>query len=124
MKKINFKTIYKTKMADTVTPVGLYLRFRDRFANTLLLESSDYHSKEESYSFLAIDPIVSMKVDANLFTVSHKGTQIESHKISRNFYELFDKFTNSIRNRNLRKRPCKIQIRSRLARLRSCGRSH
>lgn len=96
MKKINFKTIYKTKMADTVTPVGLYLRFRDRFANTLLLESSDYHSKEESYSFLAIDPIVSMKVDANLFTVSHKGTQIESHKISRNFYELFDQFSNSV----------------------------
>ena len=50
---LQFKTIFKTKMADTVTPVGLYLRFRDAYANTLLLESSDYHSKEESFSFVS-----------------------------------------------------------------------
>ena len=34
MKRIKFKTIHKTKMADTITPVGLYLRFRDTYANT------------------------------------------------------------------------------------------
>ena len=58
MKNIKFKTIHKTKIADTVTPVGLYLRFRDKYANTLLLESSDYHSKEESFSFIAIDEVL------------------------------------------------------------------
>ena len=63
MKKIKFKTIHKTKIADTITPVGLYLRFRDAFANTLLLESSDYHSKEESFSFIAIDPVVTIKAE-------------------------------------------------------------
>ena len=83
-------------MADTVTPVGLYLRFRDAYANTLLLESSDYHSKEESFSFIAIEPIVSMKVDDYQFSVSHKGTQIDEQPINKNFYELFDKFTSSI----------------------------
>ncbi|MDB4204042.1 anthranilate synthase component I family protein [Polaribacter sp.] len=96
MKHIHFKTIHKTKIADTITPVGLYLRFRDQYANTLLLESSDYHSKEESFSFIAIEPIVSMKVDDYQFTVSHKGTQIERQPIDKNFYQLFDKFTNSI----------------------------
>ena len=96
MKNIHFKTIHKTKIADTITPVGLYLRFRDQYANTLLLESSDYHSKEESFSFIAIEPIVSMKVDDYQFTVSHKGTQIDSQPIDKNFYQLFDKFTNSI----------------------------
>jgi anthranilate synthase component 1 len=96
MKNIHFKTIHKTKIADTITPVGLYLRFRDQYANTLLLESSDYHSKEESFSFIAIEPIVSMKVDDYQFTVSHKGTQIDSQPINKNFYQLFDKFTNSI----------------------------
>ena len=93
---LQFKTIHKTKIADTVTPVGLYLRFRDKFANTLLLESSDYHSKEESFSFIAIEPIVSMKVDDYKFSISHKGTQIDEKPINKNFYQLFDKFTNSI----------------------------
>ena len=67
MKKIQFKTIFKTKMADTVTPVGLYLRFRDAYANTLLLESSDYHSKEESFSFIAIEPVISIKAENHQF---------------------------------------------------------
>ena len=96
MKKIQFKTIHTSKIADTVTPVGLYLRFRDAYANTLLLESSDYHSKEESFSFIAIEPIITMKVDDYQFTVSHKGTQIDAQPIDKNFYQLFDKFTNSI----------------------------
>ena len=94
--KRDFRTVSKTKIADTVTPVGLYLRFRDKYANTLLLESSDYHSKEESFSFIAIEPILSVKVDDNQFSVSHKGTQISAQKIDKNFYELFDNFTNSI----------------------------
>ena len=96
MKKIQFKTIHKTKIADTITPVGLYLRFRDAFANTLLLESSDYHSKEESFSFIAIEPVLTMKVDDSQFTVSHKGTQIAAAPVDKNFYQLFDSFTNSI----------------------------
>ena len=83
-------------MADTVTPVGLYLRFRDAYANTLLLESSDYHSKEESFSFIAIEPIISMKVNDYQFSVSHKGTQIDEQTVDKNFYKLFDKFTESI----------------------------
>ena len=96
MKKTTFNTISKTQIADTVTPVGLYLRFRDTNANSLLLESSDYHSKEESYSFICIDPILSMKVDEGLFTVSQKGKTIESNPINKNFYDLFEGFTNLI----------------------------
>jgi len=96
MKKINFKTISKIKMADTVTPVGLYLRFRDKYANTLLLEGSDYHSKEESFSFIVVEPVVTMKVDDYQFSVSHKATEIEAEPINKNFYELYDKFKDSI----------------------------
>jgi anthranilate synthase component 1 len=96
MKKTTFKTISKTQIADTVTPVGLYLRFRDKYANSLLLESSDYHSKEESFSFICIDPILSMKVDQDQFTISQKGKTIERNLINQNFYELFEGFTNLI----------------------------
>jgi anthranilate synthase component 1 len=96
MKRIKFKTIYKTKMADTVTPVGLYLRFRDQYANTLLLESSDYHSKEESFSFIAIDPVVSIKAEDHHLSFSHKGIELENQKIGRNFNAIFECYSQSI----------------------------
>ena len=96
MKKIQFKTIHKTKMADTITPVGLYLRFRDKFANTLLLESSDYHSKEESFSFIAIEPIATIKADKNHLSFSQKGVELENKEIGRNFNSIFEDYTNRI----------------------------
>ena len=96
MKNLKFKTISSTRISDTVTPVGLYLRFRDTYANSLLLESSDYHSKEESFSFICIEPIVTMKVENHKFSVSQKGETINEHPIDKNFYQLFDGFTKSI----------------------------
>ena len=96
MKKIKFKTSSNTRISDTVTPVGLYLRFRDVYANTILLESSDYHSKEESFSFICIEPIVSMKVEDALFSISHKGVQVAQEVVDKNFYTLFDNFADSI----------------------------
>lgn len=96
MQKISIKTNSIERISDTVTPVGLYLRFRDRYSNTLLLESSDYHSKEESYSFLCIEPIVSMKVENHEFTASHRGKEQMNETIEGNFYELFSDFTSSI----------------------------
>ena len=96
MKKIKFKTIHKTKIADTVTPVGLYLRFRDTFANTLLLESSDYHSKEESFSFIAIDPVVTIKAENHHLNFSHKGVELKKQKIGRNFNAIFESYSQSI----------------------------
>ncbi|MBE7632945.1 anthranilate synthase component I family protein [Tenacibaculum finnmarkense genomovar ulcerans] len=99
MNKTTFKTVSKKRIADTVTPVGLYLRFRDKYANTLLLESSDYHSKEESFSFIAIDPLLTMKVENHDFIVSKQGSVIEKNKIDKkdtNFYSLFNDFSKSI----------------------------
>jgi len=96
MKKIKFKTIFKTKIADTVTPVGLYLRFRDAYANTLLLESSDYHSKEESFSFIAIEPVVSIVAENHHLCISHKGVQLENQKIGRNFNSIFESYSEVI----------------------------
>ena len=96
MKKIQFKTISKKRISDTVTPVGLYLRFRDKYANTLLLESSDYHSKEESFSFICIESMITMKAENHEFSLSHKGVTIEKQPIENNFYELFDLYSSSI----------------------------
>ncbi|WP_431164898.1 anthranilate synthase component I family protein [Tenacibaculum halocynthiae] len=96
MKQTKYTTISKKQLADTVTPVGLYLRLRDKYSNTLLLESSDYHSKEESYSFICIEPLMTMKADKDKFSVSIKGKEISSETIDGNFNSLFNQFTETI----------------------------
>lgn len=96
MKPLQFKTLCKQKISDTVTPVGLYLRLRDKYSNTLLLESSDYHSKEESYSFICIEPIVSFKADKNEFSISVQNQLVQKSTIDRNFDNLFNDFTQLI----------------------------
>lgn len=53
-------TTYKKLLADTTTPVSIYLRLRDVFPNALLLESSDYHSRENSMSYVCCDPIAGL----------------------------------------------------------------
>ncbi len=62
MKKINIQTIYKKLLADVYTPVGIYLRLRDRFRDTILLESSDFHAGENSYTFIGINAIAGIEI--------------------------------------------------------------
>ena len=62
MKKIQIKTTFKKLLADVYTPVGIYLRLRDRFRDTILLESSDFHAGENSYSFIGINAIAGIEI--------------------------------------------------------------
>jgi anthranilate synthase component I len=55
MKKIQIQTTSKKLLADLYTPVGIYLRLRDRFRDTILLESADSHAGENSYSIIGIN---------------------------------------------------------------------
>lgn len=49
-------------MADIFTPVGIYLRVRDKFRDTVLLESTDFHAAENSFSFICINAIGGIEV--------------------------------------------------------------
>ena len=49
-------------LADLFTPVGIYLRLRDRFRDTILLESTDHHAAENSYSFIGINAIGGIEI--------------------------------------------------------------
>src|SRR5882757_4817260 len=62
MKKIEIKTNCKRLLSDIYTPVGIYLRLRDRFRDTILLESTDYHVAENSYSFICINAIAGIEI--------------------------------------------------------------
>jgi anthranilate synthase component 1 len=62
MKKIGVKTVSKKMLADVFTPVGIYLRVRDKFRDTILLESTDFHASENSYSFICINAISGIEI--------------------------------------------------------------
>lgn len=64
MKKIELQTECRKMLADVYTPVGIYLRLRDRFRDTVLLESTDYHMAENSYSFICINAIAGIEISS------------------------------------------------------------
>lgn len=66
----------KKQLADTTTPVSIYLRLRDVFTNTILLESSDYHSRENATSYVCAEPIAGISLrDGVLSTYFPDGTK-------------------------------------------------
>jgi len=62
MKKITVTTTCKKMLADVFTPVGIYLRLRDRFRDTVLLESTDNHAADNSFSFIGINAIAGIEI--------------------------------------------------------------
>lgn len=65
MKKYLLKTYSKKFLVDTITPVSVYLRIRDKFHNSLLLESSDYNSNNNSFSYICFNQIAKFEVFNN-----------------------------------------------------------
>ncbi|MBF03633.1 MAG: anthranilate synthase component I [Flavobacterium sp.] len=63
MKTYPLKTHFKQILADTITPVSVYLKIRDKFPNSILLESSDYHGNDNSFSYVCFNPIASIKIE-------------------------------------------------------------
>lgn len=67
---------HKKIIADTITPVSVYLKVRDHYPNSILLESSDYHANDNSFSYVCFNPIASVSVKNNLYIENHPdGTE-------------------------------------------------
>jgi len=73
--KYTFKTNYKKILADTTTPVSIYLRLRDTFPNSLLLESSEYHSRDNNISYICCQPIAGIQLTDEELTIRYPGEQ-------------------------------------------------
>ena len=68
----------KKIIADTITPVSVYLKIRDKYPNSILLESSDYHANDNNFSYICFNPIASIKVQNNVIEQSFPdGSQTE-----------------------------------------------
>jgi anthranilate synthase component 1 len=63
------KTYYKKILADTITPVSVYLKIRDKFPNSILLESSDYRANDNTFSYICSNPIASIRVKDEKITL-------------------------------------------------------
>lgn len=68
-------------LADIITPVSIYMKAREAFPNSILLESSDYHGNENSYSFICLKPIANFIVENGQLDVSLPDGSSEQHKI-------------------------------------------
>jgi anthranilate synthase component 1 len=88
------KTFSKKLLADTITPVNIYLKLRDVYAGSILLESSDYHGHENSLSFICCQPIASFQVNNNRAESRFPDGQSKSENITKvgQVTTLFDEF--------------------------------
>ena len=70
METFNFETKSQTILADLYTPVGVYMRLRDLYPQSALMESSDYHDRNNSRSFIGINPIASVAIGHGKATIT------------------------------------------------------
>jgi len=77
-----FKTNIRRLLADTITPVNIYLKLRDVYAGSILLESSDYHSNENSLSIICCQSIASFKLQQETISCAYPQNEIIDYKLS------------------------------------------
>jgi len=97
---MNIKTITRKMLADLQTPVGIYLKIRDLGTHSVLLESSDYHGGDNSFSYIGFCPIGSFSV--NKFLITEKfpdGTEKQIKITDKN--TLPDEFNDYIKSFNI-----------------------
>ena len=85
METFNFTTTSKTILADLYTPVGVYMRLRDLYPQSALMESSDYHDANNSRSFIGINPIASVAIGHGIVSISFPDGTTERKPLSKDF---------------------------------------
>ena len=85
MKTFNYTTTSKTILADLYTPVGVYMRLRDLYPQSALMESSDYHDANNSRSFIGINPIASVAIGHGIATVSYPDGSTMTHEVNKDY---------------------------------------
>ena len=93
----NYTTTSKTILADLYTPVGVYMRLRDLYPQSALMESSDYHEKDNSRSFIGIEPMASVAIGHGMATITYPDGTTLQHEVNKDYrsdkaiHELIDR---------------------------------
>lgn len=78
----HYTVLSRSLPGDLTTPVGTYLKVRDLFAQSVLMESSDYHGSENNRSFIGLDPIATVSVGHGLATLTFPDGSHEEQSIT------------------------------------------
>ena len=81
MAKFNYTTVTRTILADLYTPVGVYMRLRDIYPQSALMESSDYHGSENSRSFIGVHPLASIAVSHGEVIKTYPDGSVEKQQL-------------------------------------------
>ena len=73
---------HKKILADTLTPVSVYLKIRDQFPHSLLLESSDYDARANNFSYICCNPIASLKIIKGTITYNFPDGSFQKAKLT------------------------------------------
>ncbi|MCS4302105.1 anthranilate synthase component I family protein [Chryseobacterium sp. BIGb0232] len=92
--KIKIKTVSKKTLGDLHTPMNIYLKIRDKFRDTILLESSDSKSIDNNFSFIAINAVAGIEVkNLNEFEIKFPDSSpVKQFMMERNITEIFEDF--------------------------------
>ncbi|MFW6227446.1 MAG: anthranilate synthase component I family protein, partial [Bacteroidota bacterium] len=103
MDTFKIKTNVKEILADVITPVSIYLKIRDIYQNSVLLESSDYHGNENSYSFIGVQPCAGFIVNQGKITTTYPdgSEEVNNIKDTSTFAREMDKFLKSFYFRDM-----------------------
>jgi anthranilate synthase component 1 len=85
MNTFNYTTTSKTILADLYTPVGVYMRLRDLYPQSALMESSDYHDSNNSRSFIGINPMASVAIGHGMATITYPDGSTFQHEVNKEF---------------------------------------
>ncbi|MBQ8712828.1 MAG: anthranilate synthase component I family protein, partial [Prevotella sp.] len=81
----HYTTSSKTILADLYTPVGVYMRLRDLYPQSALMECADYHEQSNSRSFIGIGPMASVAIGHGIATINYPDGSKEVHDIDKRF---------------------------------------
>ena len=76
--KHKVESVGRKILADTITPVSIFLKVRDRYANSILLESSDYHGSDNSLSYICCDPVAEFSVSNDTINFKDPKDKVSS----------------------------------------------
>lgn len=72
-------------MGDLYTPVGVYLRLRDLYPQSALMECSDYHDANDSRSFIGVNPIASVAIGHGIATITYPDGSVKRHEVDNKY---------------------------------------
>ena len=85
METFKYTTSSKTILADLYTPVGVYMRLRDIYPQSALMECADYHDAASSRSFIGIHPMASIAISHGVATINYPNGSSFQHEVNKDY---------------------------------------